>query len=80
VRGRSNEGAEVAFIVVDKFQNRGLGSRLLDCIISVARAEGVKKLEAEVLSDNHSMREMFTREGFHFEEPDSGTVAAALEL
>src|SRR5450432_333910 len=80
VRGRSNEGAEVAFIVVDKFQNRGLGSRLLDCIISVARAEGVRRLEAEVLSDNFSMREMFTREGFHFEEPDSGTVAAALEL
>jgi acetyltransferase len=80
VRGRSGDHAEVAFVVVDKFQNRGLGSRLLERMIAVARIEGIKKLEGEVLSDNYNMRDMFTRQGFHFEEPDSGTVAAWLEL
>jgi GNAT superfamily N-acetyltransferase len=80
VRGRSRDNAEVAFVVVDKFQNRGLGSRLLERMIAVARIEGIKKLEGEVLSDNYSMRDMFTRQGFHFEDPDSGTVGAWLEL
>jgi hypothetical protein len=39
-----------------------------------------KKLKGEVLSNNYSTRDMSTRLGFHFEEPDSGTVAAWLEL
>ncbi len=80
VRNHSGEGAEVAFVVADQYQNRGLGGRLLECVIAVARSEGIKQLEGATLSDNYNMRDMFVRAGFRFGLPADGTVEARLEL
>lgn len=47
--------AEVAVIVEDAWQGRGIGSRLLWRISAAARARAVDAFEAEVLGDNRPM-------------------------
>ena len=78
VRNHSDAGAEVAFIVADKFQNRGLGSHLLECLIAVARREGVVYLEGAMLAENYNMKDIFSRAGFRFGSPMDGTISAKL--
>jgi acetyltransferase len=80
IRNHTGNSAEVAFIVVDKFQNRGLGSRLLECMIEIARREGVSALEGAMLSENNNMRDLFARVGFRFEMPEDGVLNATLRL
>ncbi|HKE30243.1 MAG TPA: bifunctional acetate--CoA ligase family protein/GNAT family N-acetyltransferase [Candidatus Angelobacter sp.] len=80
VRNHSDLGAEVAFIVADQFQHRGLGSHLLECLIRVARSEGVAYLEGAMLAENYNMKDIFSRAGFRFGSPMDGTVSAKLNV
>ena len=80
VRNHADAGAEVAFIVADKYQNRGLGSYLLDTMIAVARREGVGYLEGSMLAENYNMKDIFSRAGFRFGAPMDGTISATLRL
>jgi GNAT superfamily N-acetyltransferase len=45
--------AEVAFVVRDDHQSRGLGSILLEHLTAAARERGVRRFEAEVLAQNN---------------------------
>ena len=45
--------AEVAFVVRDDHQSRGLGSILLEHLTAAARERGVRRFEAEVLAAEH---------------------------
>ena len=56
--------AEVAFVVRDEFQGRGIGSELLDYLIFIGRKSGLLGFSAVVLSDNRKMLQMFERAGF----------------
>ncbi|MGD8786343.1 MAG: GNAT family N-acetyltransferase, partial [Phycisphaerales bacterium] len=47
--------AEVAFIVRDQWQNRGIGTFLLKYLMTIAKRNGIAGLTAEVLADNKSM-------------------------
>lgn len=47
--------AEVALVVEDEWQGRGIGSRLLWRISAAARARGVRSFAAEVLGENRPM-------------------------
>jgi GNAT superfamily N-acetyltransferase len=58
--GRS---AEVAFTVEEDFQSRGIGGLLMRHIIGIARAKGLDWLEADVLSRNLPMLNVFRRCG-----------------
>jgi len=80
VRNHSGNSAEVAFLVADKFQNRGMGTHLLERIIHVARKEGVGALEAATLSENFNMKDMFVKAGFRFSQPEDGVVTASMQL
>jgi acetyltransferase len=80
IRKHSDSGAEVAFLVADKFQGRGLGTYLLEHTIRMARKEGVTALEASTLSENFSMKDIFVKAGFRFSPPEDGVVSARLEL
>src|SRR3712207_4352629 len=58
------ETAEVAFVVRDDHQSRGLGSILLEHLLAAARERGVRRFEAEVLVENHQMVRVFRDAGY----------------
>ncbi|GAA4542770.1 GNAT family N-acetyltransferase [Pseudonocardia xishanensis] len=56
--------AEVAFVVRDDHQGRGLGSILLEHLAAAARERGLDRFEAEVLVENHTMVRVFREAGY----------------
>lgn len=56
--------AEVAFVVADEFQDRGLGTMLLEQLAEVARWVGIGEFEASVLAENSTMLAVFHGAGF----------------
>jgi acyl-CoA synthetase (NDP forming)/GNAT superfamily N-acetyltransferase len=69
--GRSSE---VAFLVDDEFRGHGLGTLLLEHLAALACDRGIRWFEAEVLSENHRMLEVFRDAGFRVERRLEGEV------
>ena len=69
--GRS---AELAFTVEEDFQRRGIGSLLMRHIIAIARVKGLDRLEADVLSRNRPMLNVFRRCGLPMAVRHEGDV------
>lgn len=53
--------AEVAFVVLDGFQNLGLASILLHHLLEAARTRGIRRFRAWVLADNTRMLDLLAR-------------------
>lgn len=51
--------AEVAFIVHDRWQNRGIGTHLLNHLTTIAKRYGIRGFTAEVLRANRPMQRVF---------------------
>ena len=66
--------AEVAFLVRDDYQGQGIGTLLADELARAARAQGIRVFQAETLSHNAAMLEMFRRIGFQVETRYEGGV------
>jgi GNAT superfamily N-acetyltransferase len=54
-REKGADGAEYAELVEDRFQGRGLGIALTQCLIEAARENGIGHLYALVLRENVGM-------------------------
>ena len=52
---------EVAFVVQDGWQNRGLGAILLEALLAAAEARGIRTFKAFVLTDNTRMLGLLAR-------------------
>jgi acetyltransferase len=73
--------AEVAVVVADKFQKRGLGGELLRRAIEVARQENIQALFGEMLPDNLAMQTLMKKRGFRVQAQNSYTsMTARLQL
>ncbi len=55
------ETVEVAFVVQDDWQDRGLGTVLFNELLSAAAANGIRRFQAWVLADNRRMLDLITR-------------------
>ncbi len=55
---------EVAFVVADSFQHRGLGQLLAVRLLAVAAALGITEAVAETLADNYPMIHLLPDAGF----------------
>ena len=55
--------AEIGFTVAEAWQGRGIASRLLQHLASIARDQGVGEFEAYVLQENEPMLAVFRRSG-----------------
>ncbi|MBL7140689.1 MAG: GNAT family N-acetyltransferase, partial [Planctomycetes bacterium] len=62
VEPRTQE-AEIAFIVHDEWQAKGMGSLLLDYMVQIGRQRGVKRFVARVLPANKAMLAVFYNSG-----------------
>ncbi|WP_244242277.1 bifunctional GNAT family N-acetyltransferase/acetate--CoA ligase family protein [Nocardioides seonyuensis] len=56
--------AEVAFLVEDKHQGRGIGQLLLEHLAQAGRERGIESFVAEVLPDNQAMIHTFRDAGY----------------
>jgi acyl-CoA synthetase (NDP forming)/RimJ/RimL family protein N-acetyltransferase len=56
--------AEVAFLVQDAHQGRGIGQIMLEHLGQAARERGVHRFVAEVLPDNQRMLQVFYEQGY----------------
>ena len=73
--------AEAAFLVADALQGRGIGTRLLDELATLARADGIEMFTASVLGDNRRMLDVFLDSGFEIQRKGaSGVVDVDLSL
>lgn len=58
------DNAEVAFLVEDAHQGRGIGQLLLEHLAQAGRERGIEKFVAEVLPDNRKMIHTFRDAGY----------------
>ncbi|MFC0598968.1 GNAT family N-acetyltransferase [Streptomyces palmae] len=73
--------AEVAFLVQDAHQGRGVASALLEHIAAVARERGIRRFAAEVLPANTKMIKVFTDAGYTQQRSfEDGVVRLELDL
>ena len=62
--GEDAPEAEVAFVVADEYQGRGIGSVLLEHLAAAAREVGIERFVAEVLPANATMLNVFADAGY----------------
>ena len=60
----AGDEAEVAFVVEDAYQGRGIGSALLEQLAAAARDRGIRRFVAEVLPGNRTMVAVFIDAGY----------------
>jgi len=63
-REGDDDRAEVAFVVADEYQGRGLGTVLLEHLAADARERGITRFTAETLATNRQMLGVFRSAGF----------------
>ncbi|MGV9677412.1 bifunctional acetate--CoA ligase family protein/GNAT family N-acetyltransferase [Nocardia sp. NPDC003482] len=66
--------AEVAFVVADGHQGRGLGSILLEHLAGAAAENGIDTFVAEVLAENKTMVTVFRDAGYQVRRSRDGSV------
>lgn len=72
--------AEIAFIVADDYQGRGIGSFLMDALTVAARICGVQRFTARLLAENGPMRAILDRYGVEWEREEPGVVITEFDI
>jgi len=72
--------AEVAFIVGDDYQGRGIGTFLMGALVVTADYVGVERFTARVLSDNLPMRSILNSFGASWHRDDLGVVTTVVDV
>ena len=68
------QAAEVAFLVQDEWQSKGMGTFLLDYVTQIAKLRGVKRFYAKVLPNNKPMLAIFHNSGYKVNTEFDGEV------
>ena len=71
---------EMAFIVSDYWQGLGLGTKLVDYTLDIAKEKGVENVYAIMLQDNYRALSLTKKMGFTIEYLKDGTVKGKLNL
>ena len=75
VRLRAGDTAEMAFVVSDEEQGRGIGTRLLEQLAARARRAGIDRFVADVMAENRQALAVFADAGFEISrELEQGQV------
>jgi acyl-CoA synthetase (NDP forming)/GNAT superfamily N-acetyltransferase len=63
--GSAPDAPEIAFAVADHAHHRGVGTLMLEHLVSAARSRGIRTFAAEVLAENAAMMQVFADAGLH---------------
>lgn len=74
------EAAEVAIVVADNWQQRGLGSMLAERLAEEARRLGIRRFTATMASDNVAAHRLMHRLTTHLEQRHAGSGVDELVL
>lgn len=66
------ESCEFALVVSDAWRQRGIGAKLMHCLMDTARARGLKSIRGDVLIENEGMRRLMAALGFAEEAGEAG--------
>ena len=81
VKSHTADEAELAVIVRDGFQKRGIGMELVRQLLEFAREERIQRITASVLRENTPMQKVFRRLGFELKDiPGDDGLTAELIL
>ena len=81
VRLRDATAAEAAFAVADTYQQRGIGTRLVEQLAERAAQHGIERFVAEVVADNRRMLGVFEALGFELtRELEGGEVEVTFPI
>jgi acetyltransferase len=72
--------AELALLIADDYQGRGLGSELARRLIEIARSEKLERMTVDVLGENRQMLEVCEGLGFHLSLTEDDVVQGVLLL
>ncbi len=75
----AKSSAEMAFVVRDDFQRKGLGTCLFRRLVEIGQMNGLRKFSADVLAENVGMLKIFHRSGMNVETTtEEGVVRVAM--
>ena len=80
VTNPDGESCEFALVVADKWQHRGIGSRLMSALFEAARQRGIKRMEGEILANNENMLKLAGSLGFSLQTSDDPGIRDAIKL
>jgi acetyltransferase len=74
------KNGEIAFIVSDCYQGLGLGTKMVDYVLDLAKGKGVESVYAIMLPDNYRALSLTKKMGFKIDYLSDGTIKANLNL
>jgi acetyltransferase len=74
------KSGEIAFIIGDQWQGLGLGTKIVDYVLEIAKEMGVETVYAIMLPDNQRALNLTMKMGFKLEYLSDGTVKGLLNL
>ena len=74
------KSGEMAFIIGDKWQGLGLGTKMVDYVLEIAKDMGVENIYAIMLPDNYRALTLTKKMGFQLEYLKDGSVKGTLSL
>jgi acetyltransferase len=74
------KSGEMAFLVSDYWQGLGLGTKMVDYVLDIAKEKGIDKVNAIILQDNYRALSLTKKMGFKIDYLSDGTVKATLNL
>jgi len=80
VANPDGESCEFALVVADGWQRRGLGRRMMEALIAVARARGLRLMLGHVLAENRGMLALCQKLGFEFADSPEGPMVKRATL
>ncbi len=69
--------ADLALVLLDEWQNRGLGRILLREILKVGKSNGIERFHADVLAENRRMLRLLAQESEILEQKTEAGIAEA---
>jgi acetyltransferase len=77
VKLHGTQDAEIAVLVSDPFQGKGLGTELVRQLLQIAPREGVRRIIAEMLAENQLMQQVCRTLGFRLQQESEDHIVKA---